>query len=183
MTNKNFEYEVEVIYGRSPDNDLNAKLDAMAAASGGDFVSEESSSEESLRRYGFSEEELADDFLEVANFTISRHFPIEPIEIDELPLLMKWTFEEAIYHHIEFESERGAARFSTWLRAVLGTYMEKEMFDTFVVRPVDEDVGYMVLWAFPMDSVIPDVSGDELDQELEEAMINFGSKDKKRVLN
>lgn len=183
-------FEIEVIYSRPSDSDLNARLDVTAEKSGGTFLSfiEEqdlSGEAKSRRKYGFDDEELADDFQEEANFAISRHFSFEPIELDEVPSRIRWDFSEAIYHHIEFGDVKSALRFASWFRAVFGTYMEPEMFDIFVVKPVDAQSGYMVIWAFPMESVIPDANfSDELDDELEEVLSMVNSKkDKKKVMN
>jgi hypothetical protein len=156
---------VRITYGDDNSEDLNKKLDDSASAFGGAFHSHAEEEDICIREYKFLDEDRADLFMENANFIISRHFPIEPIDAEEFPMRAQWGFDEAIYHHVEFDNMLVAQRFATWLRASFSTYLEIEMFDVFILNPVLEDGGPVVVYAFPLDSVL---SGEVAPSEMEE---------------
>lgn len=182
---KIYDYEVEVIYRGSSSDKMNARLDFCAEQKFGHFLSFDEYEEENIciRVYGFDDDNLVDDFREESNLIISRYFGFEPILLNQMSERIVWTFEEAVYHHVEFEDEKTATNFATAYRAVLATYLEPGMFDMMIVKPSEETDGYLVIWAFPMEGVISLQTEDE-DEVLKDAMDVFNTKqDKKKVMN
>lgn len=179
---EDFEYagSISVTYGRTNEPDLNEKLNRSASFLGGEFTSHTEQDEVCIREYKFEDEDQADSFMEQANLDISRFFKFEPIDLDDFFERARWTFDEAIYHHVEFTNMEIAQRFATWLRATYSTYLDVDMFDVFILNPIAEDGGPVVIYAFPIQSVISkelvdDESDDEMD-EIEEIMSSVNVK-------
>jgi hypothetical protein len=179
MHQKFYEFEIEVSYNKESDPDLNAALDVLAETLKGQFLTFKELKDGSYRKYGFDDQLAADDFIEAANLLISRNFPDDPIHHTELADRLFWDFSEAIYHHVEFDDLEAAQRFATGFRALFSTYLQDDMYDIFIMNAPEEDGGYVVIWAFPMESVIS--HREILDQEEEDVQLPSISKTKKMV--
>lgn len=177
---------ITVYYSKCPADKadkVNTKLDEFAVGCGGKFVDDGYRDEKYFRKYEFADEEQADLFYEFSNFILSRFFCGNPVDIEDLPSRLKWSFDEAIYHHIEFNDIKYAMNFYTWMRAIFVTYMTPNMFDIHIVNPVDDKSGYTVIWAFPKESQIPeDFMFESEDEDDEELFVSF-NKPNKKLLN
>jgi hypothetical protein len=161
--------EVEVMYEGESSNELNAQLDAMAEMSGGQFLVSEvdKKNELNLRKYRFEDESEGDDFYEIANIAISKHFKMEILTPEEAVQQMYWSSAQAVYHHAEFQLKEPALRFASMMRATYTAYLGHDMFDILLFEMKDEELPYVVIWAFPNESIIEfqDMDDDEIDEE------------------
>lgn len=185
MTSDDYDFVVKLAYNRTSDPELNAQLDFLAEKRSGALVESSEDDNGSYRTYGFNDEEFSDDFLEDANLAISRRFSFEEVTAENLHQRLYWGFDEAVYHHVEFNDKEIAMRFASLFRATLSTYLDPEMYDIFVLNPMDETCGYTVVWAFPMEGVISDFRvKNGLDKELEDVFSSINvKKDKKDMVN
>lgn len=159
--------KVEIVYEGKGSDELNAQLDAIAEMSGGQFVSSEEGmiGEEYLcsRVYYFEDDSERDDFHEMAHLAVSKYCKMEFLTPEQLGKEIYWSGAQAVYHHAGFESEDDALRFGTMLRATLSAYLDIDMYDVLLLKDEsNEEVQYIVIWAFPNESVI-DIVGDDDD--------------------
>jgi hypothetical protein len=148
--------EVEVMYEGENSNELNAQLDAMAEMSGGQFLtsSVDKNNELNSRTYRFEDESEGDDFYEIANIAISKHFKMDILTPEQAVQQMYWSSSQAVYHHAEFHLKEPALRFASMMRATYTAYLGHDMFDILVFEMKDEESPYVVIWAFPNESII-----------------------------
>lgn len=177
--------EIEILYAGKPNKELNAKLDGAAETNGGKFAtfSETKSKNFCTRTYLFVDDGFLDEFFEQANFIISRHFSFEVNELEDLASNLRWDFNEAVYHHVEFEELKDALNFAIGLRAIFSTYTHEDMFDVKVFKDSSSgENSFFVVYAFPVDSLISVVSSDD-DYDGEKDLFSsvLGPKDKSKL--
>lgn len=178
--------KIEIVYKGSCQDDLNANLDGYAETMGGKFESfrEFKSKNCSVRTYSFENDENLDEFFEISNLLISRHFPFEIQEMERITQTLKFNFENSIYHHLEFEELKFAVNFAISFRALYNTYSDESRYDIHIFKN-PETKSFFVIYGFPEESIISViVDSDEFEQDEELFSMGAGKdKNDKNKLN